>query len=77
LGDLKARILERAYLPRGRRPLLLWPQELEVDVPRPDERFPGQQALRACFALPSGSYATLVCRVAMARVNHAMEEENQ
>lgn len=77
LGDLKARILERAYLPRGRRPLLLWPQELEVDVPQPDARFPGQQALRVRFALPSGSYATLVCRVAMARVNHAIEEENK
>jgi len=76
-ADLKARILERAYLARGQRPLLLWPQELKVDAPQPDERFPSQQALRVRFALPSGSYATLVCKVALARVSHITQEENR
>lgn len=61
--DLKARILQRAYLPRGQRPLLLWPQDLWAGDPLPDERFGGLM-LRAGFALPKGSYATLLLKVA-------------
>lgn len=74
LADLKARILDRAYLTRGQRPLLVFPQGMQVDAPRPDEQFPGQQAVRARFSLPSGSYATLVCKVAMATALYNPQE---
>ncbi len=64
LADLKARILQKAYLPKGERSLLLRPQEIEVGNPMPDERFPGKTRLQVHFILPRGSYATLVIKVA-------------
>jgi len=64
LTDLKARILKKAYLTRGSRALLLTPEEVRVDAPAPDERFPGRLALRVAFALLPGSYATLVVEAA-------------
>jgi tRNA pseudouridine13 synthase len=67
LNDLKARILQRAYLPKGRRPLWLVPGDLNIEAPFKDEKHPGREALRVGFALPRGSYATLVLRVAAAR----------
>jgi len=66
LVDLKARILTRAYMAKGDRPVLLMPQGIEVDGPFPDRRFPGRSALRVRFALPRGSYATLVLKAAAA-----------
>ena len=65
LTDLKARILRRAYLSKGRRPILVLPQDTTVDAPIQDEHFPGRLALRARFSLPRGSYATLVLKAAM------------
>lgn len=62
LNDLKPRILERAYLPRGGRRLLLLPQEVTASPPIPDDRFPGRLKMTLVFALPPGSYATLVLR---------------
>jgi len=62
LGDLKARVLKRAYLPKGERPLLLFPGELAASPPEPDERFPGRSRLTLTFALPRGSYAMLVLK---------------
>jgi tRNA pseudouridine13 synthase len=64
LADLKARILKKAYLTRGSRAVLLTPEEMRVDAPAPDERYPGRLALRVAFALPPGSYATLVLEAA-------------
>ncbi len=57
--DLKARILQRAYLPMGTRPLLLFPSATQADL------LPGgsdHRALRLAFFLPSGAYATLVVK---------------
>jgi tRNA pseudouridine13 synthase len=62
LNDLKARILRRAYLPKGRRPLLLNPTEIDSEVIEIDERFPGRTAMRLSFVLPPGTYATLVLK---------------
>jgi len=64
LGELKARILKKAYLTRGCLALLLVPEDMRVEAPVPDERFPGRLALRVTFALPPGSYATLVIEAA-------------
>lgn len=61
-ADLKARLLRRAYLGRGKRPLLLFPQEAAALEETADERFPGRRRLTARFTLPPGSYATLVLR---------------
>jgi tRNA pseudouridine13 synthase len=64
LTDLKARILSKAYLPKGMRPLLLQPTDMQVVEQGVDERFPGKAKLRVCFTLPRGSYATLVLSLA-------------
>jgi len=62
LSDLKPRLLRRAYLPRGQRRLILRPADASASPPVPDERFPGRQKVTLAFALPPGSYATLVVR---------------
>ncbi len=62
LNDLKARILKKAYLPKHTRPLLLRPSKVSTVEIEADEQFPGRQAARLSFGLPSGSYATLVIR---------------
>lgn len=62
LNDLKPRILRRAYLPRGARPVLVWPADASASPPSPDERFPGRWKVVLNFALPPGSYATLIVR---------------
>lgn len=59
-GDLKARLLRRAYLSRGQRRLLLLPQEISVSPPSPDERFAGRYKATLTFTLPPGAYATLI-----------------
>lgn len=59
-GDLKARLLRRAYLSRGQRRLLLLPREVSASSPAPDERFAGRYRLTLSFTLPPGAYATLI-----------------
>ncbi len=61
-NDLKARILRNAYLSKGERKLLLLPQHVSASSPTPDDRFPGQSKVTLRFALPPGSYATLVLK---------------
>jgi len=62
LGDLKPRLLRRAYLPRGRRRLLLMPGDPAASPPEPDDRFPDRHKVTLTFTLPPGSYGTLVLR---------------
>jgi tRNA pseudouridine13 synthase len=62
LNDFKARILKRAYLSKGTRALMLFPRDLTVSSPAPDERFDGRCKLTLAFTLPRGSYATLVVK---------------
>jgi len=62
LNDLKARILNKAYLSKGTRALMLFPRDLSVSPSAPDERFDGRCELTLAFTLPRGSYATLVIR---------------
>jgi len=65
VNDLKARILQKAYLSRHQRPLLLFPAGAHVaQGPAGDERFPGRSKLVIEFTLPRGSYATLVIQCA-------------
>jgi tRNA pseudouridine13 synthase len=66
LNDLKARILKRAYLSKGRRALFLFPEDVSISEPGPDERFPDRQRMTASFALPRGSYATMVLKTLVA-----------
>jgi tRNA pseudouridine13 synthase len=66
LNELKARILKRAYLSKGRRSLLLFPEDVSIAEPEPDERFPGRQRLMVSFILPRGSYATMVLKALVA-----------
>ncbi|NOX44545.1 MAG: tRNA pseudouridine(13) synthase TruD [Caldiserica bacterium] len=65
--DLKARIVERAYLSKAERPIWCFPRGIEVGEPRGDELFPGKRALEVSFSLPPGSYATLLVRCAHVR----------
>lgn len=62
LNDLKARILKRAYLNKGKRALFLVPQDTSAALPEPDDLFPGRHKMTVAFALPRGSYATLVLK---------------
>jgi tRNA pseudouridine13 synthase len=62
LNDLKARILKRAYLPKGGRPLLLHPTDVTSDEVQEDDQFPGRRAIRIHFSLPRGAFATLVLK---------------
>jgi len=61
-SDLKARILKRAYLPKGQRALLVFPQEAALLEASEDELFPGRCKLILAFSLLPGSYATLVLK---------------
>ncbi len=67
LRDLKARIVERAYLSKAERPIWCFPGELKLGKATDDEIFPGRKALEVSFVLPPGSYATLLVRCAHAR----------
>jgi len=62
LNDLKARILKKAYLSKGKRALLLFPQDASVSSPEPDDLFPDRHKLTLTFTLTRGSYATLVIK---------------
>jgi tRNA pseudouridine13 synthase len=65
-NDLKARILKHAYLPKGKRALLLFPEEISCSPPEEDDRFPERQKTVVSFTLPRGSYATLVLKALVA-----------
>lgn len=62
-GDLKARLLQRAYLPRGTRSLLAFPSEIAVGAVDSDEATPNQYKQTLSFILPPGSYATLMLKI--------------
>ncbi len=61
--DLKARLLQRAYLARGARRLLVFPHELEIGEVGADKAAPNRHKLTISFVLPPGSYATLMLRL--------------
>ncbi len=67
LKDLKARIVDRAYLSKAERPIWCVPRDLSVGNPAPDGLFPGRLALEVSFVLPPGSYATLLVKCAYVR----------
>jgi tRNA pseudouridine13 synthase len=64
LQDLKARVLKKAYVDHHQRPVLLFPAGLAAGSAEPDDRFANRQKLAVSFALPRGSYATLVLKCA-------------
>ena len=64
LHDLKARILRNAYVDHHQRPLLLFPTAVSASTPQDDDLFASRRKMVASFALPRGSYATLVLKSA-------------
>jgi tRNA pseudouridine13 synthase len=62
--NLKARMLKKAYVDRHLRPLLVFPAAISVATPERDDRIANRQKLIVSFALPRGSYATLVLKCA-------------
>jgi tRNA pseudouridine13 synthase len=62
LHDLKARVLDKAYLSKGTRTLLLFPDKVSASLASPDQRFQGKSKMTVEFTLPRGSYATLVLK---------------
>ncbi|MCS7178438.1 MAG: tRNA pseudouridine(13) synthase TruD [Anaerolineae bacterium] len=66
LSALKPRLLRQAYLSRGNRRLVLRPTNPSASPPLPDDCFPGRWKVTLSFALPPGSYATLVVRAVFA-----------
>lgn len=67
LKDFKARILDRAYLSRGERKLLLFPGIPSYAI-EDDELNPGALKLKLELRLPPGSYATLVVKAVAIKV---------
>lgn len=63
--DLKARVIEKAYLGKGARALLLLPQEASWGPVEADEHFAGRCKLTVRFFLPRGGYATLLLKVGL------------
>lgn len=61
--DLKARLLQRAYLPRGARSLLVFPAEVSAGRIDADETAPSRCKQAISFILPPGSYATLMLKI--------------
>ena len=51
-----------AYLPRGARPLLVFPGETTAGQADRDDAAPGRYKLTVSFVLPPGSYATLLLK---------------
>jgi tRNA pseudouridine13 synthase len=66
LQEFKARILRRAYVTKGERPVAFLPTAVAVSAPSDDTQFPGRRQLTVEFALGAGQYATLVLRTAAA-----------
>ena len=62
LRAFKARVLKKAYLSKGERSLLLFPQEVALLDGEEDECFTGKIKFTLAFFLPPGSYATLVLK---------------
>ncbi|MHC5037768.1 MAG: tRNA pseudouridine(13) synthase TruD [Planctomycetota bacterium] len=52
----------RAFFKGGDRNLLVFPSELHVGNPQPDELDPGRRKLRFSMGLPPGSYATILIK---------------
>lgn len=67
LKDFKARILDKAYLSRGKRKLILLPNILAHSI-ESDELNPGYIKLWLKMLLPPGSYATLVVKAVALRL---------
>jgi tRNA pseudouridine13 synthase len=67
VGDFKARVLKRAYLSKGERCLLLFPQDVLVGGEEDDDHFEGRRKMQIAFSLPPGSYATLLLRILTVR----------
>jgi len=63
--NLKARLLERAYLARGTRRLLAFPTEASAGRAITDDSKPGTFQVAVSFVLPPGSYATLMLKILM------------
>ncbi|MBC7260771.1 MAG: tRNA pseudouridine(13) synthase TruD, partial [Chloroflexi bacterium] len=61
--DLKARLLQRAYLPRGARSLLVFPAETSAGRMDMDEMASNRYKRVILFILPPGSYATLMLKI--------------
>ena len=62
LGDMKARILKQAYLPKNSRPLLMFPEDIATSSVEIDDLAPGRHKCSVTFTLTRGSYATLLIK---------------
>ena len=63
--DFKVKVMPELASPGWLRPALVRPDVLEAPEVKPDELNPGHRALRLCFRLPRGSYATVFLREIM------------
>ncbi len=52
----------RLTFPKGDRAPWVVPEDLKASAASPDELNPGRQAVTLAFALPPGSYATVVVK---------------
>jgi tRNA pseudouridine13 synthase len=60
--DFRLRGMQDTYFKRGNRPALVFPEGLTAEADAPDELNPGRRRATLRFALPRGSYATIVVK---------------
>ena len=73
LQEFKARILRRAYVTKGERPVAFLPTDVAVGAPSDDTQFPGGKQLTLEFVLGAGQYATLVLKTAAALIGSQLK----
>jgi len=73
LQEFKARILRRAYVTKGERPVAFLPTDVAVGAPSDDTQYPGRKQVTVEFTLGAGQYATLVLKTAAALIGSQLK----
>lgn len=64
--SLEAELLPGLGMNASPRPAIVKAQSIYADAPQPDDRYPGHSKVTVRFALPRGSYATMLIKGMMA-----------
>lgn len=74
LRQFKIDKITNAHFKPSPRKLWLWPEALSFSAPEPDALHPGRHQLALSVTLPSGCYATLIIKAAVALAGEAQHE---
>ena len=74
LREIRVKYPRDSFFSKGERPALFWPRELE-HAEAEDELYPGRRKLTLRFALPRGSYATILVKRLTGQAAAELDEE--